>query len=268
MINVRLAFLTLVLLCASVSGAFAQVRAPFIIPAPPKDTSTFWIFKDITGGPYFTGGISQENADLPASWHSSSRFSYDIGGTIDFYYTQWLGVDLSMFYDSRDLYAETSGESIDVSLGYLALEPSVRLLWLLLGFTIDVPLSGSAIENLSSYHRADHSNPNTSDYVSNYDENLNVSTTDLQTLFELHATLSIPVLENEGSELHLVVSGHYPLTKTILSTDGFDTTGYTKTSGIGTPTNPGGRFSGSSQVGKGPLPTIEAGISYQFDILH
>ncbi len=262
MINVRLFFLTLVLLCASVTGAFAQVRAPFIIPAPPKDTSTFWIFKDITGGPYFTGGISQENADLPTAWHSASRFAYDIGGTIDFFYSQWLGVDLSMFYDSRDLYAQTAGESIDVSLGYLALEPSVRLLWLLLGFTIDIPLSGSAIEKLDDYQRADQ--PTTK----SYNQNLNVSTSDLQTLFELHATLSLPVLENEGSELYLVLSGHYPLTKTILSTNGFDTTGYTKTSGIGTPTNPGGRFSGSSQVGKGPLPTIEAGISYQFDILH
>ena len=92
----------------------------------------------------------------------------------------------------------------------------------------------------------------------------------MQPLTEIRATLSIPILETDDAFLHLLVSGSYPLSKTLKGTSSFDTTGYTPTSGIGTagpPPTPG-RFSASAQAGKGPLPTIEAGLSYQFDLIH
>src|SRR5437773_92437 len=43
---------------------YAQQRA-YVPVIPPKDTSMFWIFKDVTAGPYFTGGISRQNEKLP-----------------------------------------------------------------------------------------------------------------------------------------------------------------------------------------------------------
>jgi hypothetical protein len=263
-----IALMCTVLLFSSFQTASAQ-RKTFLTPAQPKDTSTFWIFKDVTAGPYFTAGIARQNEDLPGGsstmpWNTLPRFSYTLGGTIDFFYNQWFGLDFSALYDSRDLYADTVGETIDVSMGYLSFQPSIRFFWLLLGFSFDIPMSGSAIENLASYHRPSGDQPKTN----SYNENVNVPTGDIQSLTEIRATLSIPILETDEAYLHFLISGSYPLSKTIAGTSGFDTTGYTKTSGIGSPTNPGGRFSGSSQPGKGPLPTIEAGISYQFDLIH
>jgi hypothetical protein len=266
--KLRIALISFAILFSLIDVASAQVRKTFLMPATPKDTSTFWIFKDVTAGPYFTAGISRQNEDLPelsptTQWQSLPRFSYAIGGTIDFFYSEWLGLDFSLLYDSRDLYlSDTSGDNIDLSLGYFSFQPSIRIFWLLVGFSFDLPMSGSAIENLSSYTRSDQ--PNTHSYT----QNMNVSTSDLPSLTELRATLSIPILETDDAYLHFIVSGSYPLSKTVSGTTSFDTTGYTKTSGIGSPTNPGGHFSGSSQPGKGPLPTIEAGISYQFDLIH
>ena len=269
--KLRIAILSFVMSCSLSAGAWAQLRQPFIIPAAPKDTSMFWIFKDVTAGPYFTAGISRQNENLPEPfpgaasgvqipWHSEQRFAYVLGGTIDFFYSQWLGLDLSMLYDARDLYLGDAADcdNIDLSLGYLSIQPSIRIFWLLLGFSFDIPMSGSAVENLAIYSRTDHP-------VSNYSANVNMQTSDLLPLTELRATLSIPILETDNAYLHLIVSGSYPLSKTIAGTTSFDTTGYTPTSGI---TSQYGRFSGPAQAGKGPLPTIQAGISYQFDLIH
>jgi hypothetical protein len=264
--HARTILLSVVILVSLFDVASAQLRRTFILPPAPKDTSTFWIFKDVTAGPYFTAGIARQNEELPDDWSSLPKFSYAIGATIDFFYSQWLGVDFSALYDARALYADTAGESINMSLGYLSLQPSIRIFWLLLGFSFDIPMSGSAIETLSSYTRPSGDQPSTH----SYNENLNIPVSDIHTLAEIRATISIPILETDDAYVHFIVSGSYPLTKTISTTAGFDSTGYTPTSGIGTagPPQTPGRFSGPSQPGKGPLPTIQAGISYQFDLIH
>jgi hypothetical protein len=254
--ELRIVGLSLLVSCFLSIGAGAQLRKPYVLPTLPKDTSMFWIFKDVTAGPYFTGGVSRQNEDLPVAWNSSPRFAFAFGGTIDFFYSQWFGIDFTALYDSRDLYVDTAGESMDLSLGYLAFEPAIRIFWLLIGIAFDIPMSGSATENLAAYS---HSNqPNTH----SYSENLNVQTSDIQPLTELRATLSIPILQGDDAYLHLVISGSYPLTKTIRGTSSFDTTGYSPAG------NTTGRFSGPNAPGQGPLPTIEAGISYDFDLLH
>jgi len=259
MIKFRTVVFALAITCSFAAGAAAQIRKPFIIPAAPKDTTMFWIFKDVTAGPYFIAGISRQNENLPDAWHSLSRFAYTFGGTIDFYYSEWFGIDFSALYDTRDLYlADTTDDNIDVSLGYLTLQPSIRIFWLLLGLSFDIPMSGSATENLASYHRNDQPNTNS------YSANLNVQGSDLLSLAELRATLSVPILETDNAYLHFIVSGSYPLSKTLGGTSSFDTTGTTVTN----PNNGIGRFSGPATPGKGPLPSIQAGISYQFDLIH
>jgi hypothetical protein len=264
--KLRIVLLSLPLLCSVLTGAWAQLRKPYTLPVPPKDTSTFWIFKDVTAGPYFAAGISRQNENLPEAspslrWHSLPRFAYTVGGIIDFSISKWFGIDFTGFYDSRDLYVGNSGDSdnIDVSLGYLTFQPSIRIFWLLIGLSFDIPLSGSATENLAAYQRSDQ--PTTH----NYAENLNVQTSDIHSMTELRATLSLPILQGEDANVHVIISGSYPLSKTIAGTASYDTTGHTPTSGI---TAQYGRFSGPFTPGQGPLPTLEAGISYQFDLLH
>ncbi len=237
------------------SVATAQEVKPYVLPHPPKDTSTFLGFKEVSGGPYFTAGISRQNVNLPAGdgWHSSPRFAYAFGGTIDFSLNQWFGIDFTALYDSRDLYLATTGDSqsLDLGLGYVSFAPSIRLFWLLVGLTFDIPMSGSATQILPNYPAAGQK----------YSANLNEATGDLNFLTEVRGTLSIPVVEGDGATLHVIVSGSYPLSNVLNTrTPAFNTTGV----------SPPGHFyfSGPAAPGQGPLPTIEAGISYQFDLLH
>ena len=236
--------LFLVLLISIGSNASAQ-RKPYIPPVMPKDTSTFLIFRDITAGPYFTGGVSRQNEDIPQGWHSNPRFAYTIGAIGDFTINKWLGFTLSLLYDTRDLYLATMGgdsNSIDMNLGYISIQPSVRIFWLLIGLAFDFPTSASATEMIARFTDQGITTP--------YQQNLNVATSDLRMLTELRATLSVPIYKAESGEVHLIISGNYPLSKTVRGTSSFDTTGY------------------FSQVGQGPLPTVQAGITYQFDLLH
>ena len=230
------------------SSASAQwnsyAHAPIV---PPKDTSTFLIFNDITAGPYFTAGISRQNEQIPQGWHSSSGFAYAIGAMGDFHINKWLGFTLGLLYDSRDLYlATTPGDSnsIDMSIGYIAIQPSVRIFWLLIGLAFDIPTAASATEIIT------HFTDRVSTTTTPYEQNMDVATNSLNTLTELHATLSAPIYKAESGEVNLIISASYPLSKTIRSTASFDTTGY------------------FSQTGQGPLPSIQAGITYQFDLLH
>jgi hypothetical protein len=240
--------------------AQAQARKPYVPAVRPKDTSMFWIFKNVSAGPIFMAGESRQNENLPevspgVLWHSSPRFAYAIGGLIDFSINPWIGLDFSALYDSRDLYVADSGErdNIDLSMGYVAFQPSIRIFWLLVGLAFDIPMSGSATENLAAYQHYTNGNPDAP--VVPYNQNMNVPTSDLQPLTELRATLSVPVIKGDDAELYIVVNGSYPLSKTLKgTTPSFDTTS--------------GRFSGTSAPGQGPLPTLEAGISYQFDLLH
>lgn len=227
--------------------AFSQPHI-FVPPKAVKDTSTFWIFKDITLGPYFSAGYSRQNEKLPDEWHSSPRFAWQFGGTMDFTINPWFGFVFSALYDSRDMYLATSSEdtSIDMNLGYVAIEPSIRIFWLLIGLTFDVAMSGSADEAVAQLK-----NPWTG-VTAPYSANLSAETRDLATLVELRGTVSLPILESESGILHLIVSGSYPLGHSVTGVGSFDTTATHVFSGIG----------------RGPLPTVEAGLTYQFDILH
>ncbi|HEY3874295.1 MAG TPA: hypothetical protein VGM92_02365 [Candidatus Kapabacteria bacterium] len=255
--DVKFLFATLLLVLST--AAFAQLRRPYNIPVPTRDTSSFLIFKDVTAGPYLTVGIARQNEDVPDGWNASPRFSWAFGGTLDLAVNKWYGLVLSLLYDSRDLYLrDNTNDNIDLSLGYLSFQPSIRLFWLMVGLSFDIPMSGSATEYIGNYTRADQPATN------NYNENLNVQTSDMLSMTELRATVSIPVLDNDNAMLHLVVTGSYPLGKAIAGTSSFDSTGVTTT-------NPNGgapRFSGTNTAGKGPLPMIEAGITYQFDLIH
>ncbi len=237
-------FAILLLLCTLCTPLFAQ-RKIYTPPALKKDTSTFWIFNDVTIGPYFTGGYSRQNQGAPEGWHSASRFAFVFGATADFSISPWLGFDLGLFYDSRDLYLGTNSgdtDNIDLNIGYIAIQPSIRIGWLLVGLAFDLPMAGGAEEVVSQFTHLGHTAP--------YHQNLNAATSDLSTLTELRGTISIPILQGESGIVHAVISANWPLAHAVQGTSSFDTTGH------------------FSAMGRGPLPTVEAGISYQFDILH
>jgi hypothetical protein len=245
--HLRLSLPIAMLLVASYASAQPRIYVP---PKVTPDTSTFYGLKDITIGPYFTAGYSRQTQKLPDGWHSNPLFAYTFGGTIDATINSWLGVTLSALYDSRDLYLATSGDAdnIDLNIGYIAIQPSVRIFWLLIGLAFDLPMNGSAVEHVATFQ-----NPRWRVNPAPYSGNLNADTGDLSTLTELRATLSIPILQVESGVLHLVVSGNFPLGQAVTGTTSFDTTGH---------------FSGIRAPGQGPLPTVEAGLSYQFDLLH
>ncbi len=252
-LDLRIGFVPILVLIVCPLLAHAQWRKPYVAPTFGKDTTKFWIFQDVTMGPYFTAGASRQNENLPASpggtpWQSAPRFAYMIGGTFKFSFSPAIGLDLTALYDTRELYISSPGDSdnIDIGLGYLAFVPSIRIYWLLLGLAFDLPMSGNATENVTAYQQ--HGQPT-------YNQNVNVPTSDLSPLTEVRATLTVPAVQADNAELFVVLSGSYPLAKTLRgATPSFDTTG--------------GHFSGPFAPGQGPLPTVQLGLTYQFDLLH
>jgi hypothetical protein len=210
------------------------------------------LFKDISMGPYFTAGASRQISDLPDGWTSQPKFANAFGITLDASVGPAFGIDFTALYEARALYAaDSTGDNIYLSMGYVALQPSIRIFWLLIGLAFDFPMSGSAAESIPNYQHYTNGVPDQP--VQKYVENINVASADIASATELTATISVPLLEQESATLHLIVSANYPLSKALNGTSSFDTTMH---------------FSGKYAPGQGPLPSIEAGLSYQFDLLH
>src|SRR5438105_15099221 len=155
----RIPILLLRMMIGCVSSTFGQLRprVPFI---PAKDTSMFWIFKDVTAGPYFTGGFSRQNEKLPGipgdtinPWHSESRFAFTLGAEVEFSINKWIGLAFGAFYDSRDIYLASRGDSdnIDLNIGYIALQPSIRIAWLVVALAFDISMYGNAPASAATY---------------------------------------------------------------------------------------------------------------------
>src|SRR5437016_4156782 len=103
-------FVVLVLSSTAQDRSCYGQQRPYVPIIPPKDTSMFWIFKDVSAGPYFTGGISRQNEKLPvekvagdslAPWRADSRFAFAVGGSINFSINSWIGLAFTALYDSR-----------------------------------------------------------------------------------------------------------------------------------------------------------------------
>ena len=214
--------IALLLALGIASSANAQTKS-YLPPAPPKDTSKFLVFKDISIGPYFTAGASRQIANLPDGWTSQPKFANAFGITLDASVGPAFGIGLTALYEARALYAADSiGNNIFLSLGYVALQPSIRIFWLLVGIAFDFPMSGSAAESIPSYQHYTNGYPDQP--VHPYTENINVATADIAPATELTATISIPVIEQESATLHFILSANYPLSMALKGTSSFDTT--------------------------------------------
>ena len=79
----RIAIVAVLLFVACIAPPANAQQKSYLPPVPPRDTSKFWIFKDMSLGPYFTGGITRQNEDLPDGWISKPRFANAFGITFD-----------------------------------------------------------------------------------------------------------------------------------------------------------------------------------------
>lgn len=213
------------------------------------DTTQFLGFYKATAGPFFTGGISTMNENVTPGWHSDPSFAYSFGGVVALDLNWLIGIQLGVAYDARELYNATSNDSAiaDIGVQYLSIQPSIRIFWLIVGLAFDLPMSGAA-----TISAKDFNSPGT------YEENRNVENRDINGGMEIRGGLSIPVYKAESGELHVLLTGSYPLKPVLSGTTSFDTVG-----GAVPKPNLNKVF---SDVGKGPVPTFQAGISYQFDL--
>jgi hypothetical protein len=244
-VSVVLLVIVSALLPAVADRAQAQPPAAASHPAAASTSASFLGFTDITIGPMFTAGVSRMNEQIPEGWHSAPRFAYTFGGLGYLSFNDWVGFNLGMYYDTRDLYLAMPEDttSIDMGLDYLSIQPSIRIYWLMVGLAFDIPMAGSATEKLAHFAHLGLNDP--------YEQNRNIETSDMQPITELRASLTIPLVKVESGTVRILLSGNYPLTKTtIAGTTSFDSTGY------------------FGKVGQGPLPTVQAGLTFQFDLLH
>jgi hypothetical protein len=222
------------------SNLLAQTT-PRVYHARPADSSTFLGFHEATAGPFFTGGVSRMNENIPTGWHTDPAFAYTFGGLLALELNEWVGFQFGLAYDARGLYMakDSGGVTADMGVQYLSILPSIRLFWLVVGLAFNLPMSGSATVNIDNYSNGQA-----------YTENRNIANSDIQSGMDLRGGLSIPVYRAESGVLHILVTGSFPMSKVLSNTTSFDTT----TNHV---------FKG---LGEGPLPAVRAGISYQFDL--
>ncbi len=237
------------------SSALAQPRA-YTPPAIVRDTASFLIFNAVTIGPWVTGGVSQMRDKLPDdSWKSETRLAYTFGLTSYFSVSKLLGFTLGLEFDTRDHYAH-QGDSVSAlyELSYIDIQPSLRLFWLIVGLSIDLPTSGQVTEKIDVF---DHLGLRGS-----YSQNRDITGSEIAGLTELHAALDVPVVTTASGDFHLVASARYPLGKLLNSAEAHDSTG--RFGGV----EKGGGVTGRQNLGQGSLLTLQAGFTFQFDLLH
>jgi hypothetical protein len=189
------------------------------------------------------------NEKVPEGWTSNPAFAYTFGGLIALDFNEMLGIQLGLAYDARGLLLSTNSDTAtaDIGVQYISVQPSIRIFWLLVGLAFQLPMSGAITASIDNFNGVEH-----------YEENRNIDNPDIAGGMDLRAGLTIPVYKSESGELHVLVNGSFPMSQVLNGTTSFDSV-----AGANPKPNLNRVFSG---VGRGPLPTVEAGISYQFDL--
>jgi hypothetical protein len=238
---------TIILLVFMLAGAGASAQSYYTNSS--ADSNRFLGFYEASAGPFFTGGVSQMSQNVESGWHTDPAFAYTFGGVLALELNELVGVQFAIAYDSRELYSARDNDSVvnDVGVQYLSIQPSLRVYWLTIGLAFNMPMSGASTVTIKKFN-AD----------GDYTENRNIANSDIASTTDIHGGLSIPVYRGESGTLHLLLSASYPLAKVLSGNSSFDAVGGSEPKpdlkpAVGT-------------VGDGPLPAIEAGVSYQFDL--
>ncbi len=187
----------------------------------------------ITVGPEFLAGGSVYAGTVPKSLKTDARFSFNFGALGYYNSTESFALMLGLVYDSRGMnfhQQDDANHFENSTFNYLSFQPGVKFKDFTLGLGLGIPLGGSIDEHTGVA-------TGTTD----------ISASRMATMVELRLGGSVPILESELGDLRFIINGSYPLTKTFSSSLGFT-------------------FNGNPQSQDGPIPTLQAGLSFQFGV--
>lgn len=157
-------------------------------------------------GPVFTGGMHIMAGEVPTGYKIKPRFGFSFGAFGEIDVSNLVSVDLGLTYLSRTRYFhleddEDVNTTLDVS--YLAITPMASFKGFLLGFGINLPMSGTSITKLPGA-----------------DVNADIESSDLKTVIDFKIGGNIPIIKTDGGDLSFLVLGAYDLTKPFRDTNG------------------------------------------------
>ena len=149
-------------------------------------------------GPIFTAGASTMAGDVAEGWKIKPRFAFQFGAFSEVDISEAIAFNLGLTYESRAryVYSEADEDAFNSTseLGYLTISPLFNFRNFLLGFGIRLPMSGTAVTE-----------------VSGVKSNTDIDTDDLKTAIDIKIGGNIPILETRGGTLNFIVLGGYDL---------------------------------------------------------
>ncbi len=191
--------------------------------------------KRLTIGPEFLGGGSVYAGDVPNGLKTDARFSFNAGILGYLNMTPSFAFALGIVYDSRGMNFHNQNDATQLentTLNYLSFQPGIKFKDFTLGLGIGIPMSASIDRQITGFSATP-----------------DIATTLLSTLLELRIGGTVPIMEGESGDLRFIINGSYPLSKVYQSSGGITY--------LSIPTSK-----------DGPVPTVQAGLSYQFGVSH
>jgi len=174
-------------------------------------------------GPAFSLGQGFLLGSLGAGWQTTSRFTWSAGAIASYSIVEGLSLDLGLAYDVRGVYIADSSPRVtfENKYRYLSIRPAVSFGGFFIGAGLGIPLGSTIIQG---------------DQLATYAP-VEGSTSDMNMLIEARIGLSIPLLQSDFGELHIMLAGSYGFTRIVNNLP-------------------------DNTVNNGPLATISVGATY------
>ncbi len=157
-------------------------------------------WKDILVGPMFTAGASVNAGPVSDGTKTGSKFAFTGGVLLTYPWSPQIALDLGIGYESRGVnYHDQANDAnaIDLSLGYLAIRPELKLGGFIIGLCLGLPMSvGTTYSGTAKF--ASGSTPTSSE---------------MPFLVEGRIGGDIVLSSSDGGQLHLLIGAGYPFTK-------------------------------------------------------
>lgn len=181
-------------------------------------------------GPVFTGGLHTLAGEVPEGYKIKPRFGFSVGAFSEVDVSNLVSIDLGLTYLNRPRFFHVENdEDINTTwdVSYLAITPMASFKGFLLGFGINLPMSGTAITKTPFG-----------------DSNTDIESSDMKTVIDFKIGGNIPIIKTEGGDLSFLVLGSYDLTKPFATSE----------------------LDGDGDGFSGPDASVHLGLTYQFNV--
>ena len=193
----------------------------------------------LSAGPMGTAGLHITTGDVPDGWKIKPTMGWSVGALAEVDVSRLVSVDLGLSYLQRGRYfydqANENNDNRRINVSYFSIAPMASFKGFLMGFGINMPMSGEQIINKTGGSK---------------DSTVAVPDKELKTAIDVKLGGHMPLMRSDQGHLSLLLIASYDITK---------------------PFKDDGVFSVQSESGRdfaGNDVSLHIGLSYQFNLIN